>query len=94
GKLADLEGRRIALRRSSSFWKTIETVRLKHPRIKLQVVPEEVDTEAILHRVATGAYDVTVADSNLVEEVFAYRNDLRVAFDITRNRLIAWGVRP
>lgn len=93
-KPADLAGRRIAIRRSSSFWQTVEQVRRKHNGIEMEAVPENVDTETILYRVATGEYDVTVADSNLVEEVLAYRPELRVAFDVARHRLIAWGVRP
>lgn len=93
-KPADLAGRRVAIRRSSSFWKTVQAMRRKHPKIEIEAVPENVDTETILHRVAGGEYDVTVADSNLVAEILAYRDDLRVAFDAARNRLIAWAVRP
>jgi len=93
-KPADLGGRRIAIRRSSSFWETVEAMRRKNPKIEIETVPENVDTETILERVASGQYDVTVVDSNLLDEVRAYRDDLRVAFDAARNRLIAWAVRP
>lgn len=92
--VADLAGRRVAVRRSSSYWRTLAALRKKYPKIELETVPEEVDTETILNRVADAEYDVTVADSNLVESVQAYRTDLRVAFDLQRNRLIAWAVRP
>jgi membrane-bound lytic murein transglycosylase F len=92
--VADLAGRRVAVRRSASYWKTLEDLRKKYPKIELETVPEEVDTETILNRVADGQYDVTVADSNLVKAVQTYRTDLRVAFDLQRNRLIAWAVRP
>ncbi|MFQ5938252.1 MAG: transporter substrate-binding domain-containing protein, partial [Acidiferrobacterales bacterium] len=93
-KTTDLAGRRVALRRSSSHWATMEALRKKYPKIGVEEVPEEIDSEAILLRVASGDYDVAVADSNLVRQVLAYRSDLRVAFDVSRNRLIAWGVRP
>ncbi len=92
--VADLAGRRLAVRRSSSYWKTLEELRKKYPKIELDLVPEGVDTESILNGVADGQYDVTVAESNLVEAVQTYRTDLRVAFDLQRNRLIAWAVRP
>lgn len=93
-KTADLAGRRVALRKSSSFWPQVQSLKKRYPAIELQVVPENVDTEAILLRVASGEYDVTVADSNLVEQVLAYRSELKVAFDLSRNRLVSWAVRP
>ena len=40
---------------------------------------EDVDTEEIIHRVAIGEYDLTVADSNLVEACLEYRDDIRAA---------------
>lgn len=92
--VADLAGRRVAVRRSASYWKTLQDLRKKYPKIELETVPEEVDTETILNRVADGQYDVTIADSNLVEAVQTYRTDLHIAFDLRRNRLIAWAVRP
>jgi membrane-bound lytic murein transglycosylase F len=92
--VAGLAGRRVAVRRSSSYWRTLQGLRKKYPKIELETVPEEVDTETILNRVADGQYDVTIADSNLVDAVQTYRTDLRVAFDLKRNRLIAWALRP
>jgi membrane-bound lytic murein transglycosylase F len=93
-KPADLAGRRVALRKSSSFWPRLQALKKRYPKIALEVVPEDIDTEAILLRVASGEYDVTVADSNLVEKVLAYRKELKVAFDLSRNSLISWAVRP
>ncbi|NIO39291.1 MAG: transporter substrate-binding domain-containing protein [Burkholderiales bacterium] len=93
-KAADLAGRRVALRKSSSFWPQVQALKKRYPTVALEVVPENIDTEAILLRVASGKYDVTVAHSNLVEQVLAYRRELKVAFDLSRNRLISWAVRP
>ena len=91
---ADLVGRRVALRRSSSFWTTMEALQQQYPGLELQAVPEVVDTEEIINRVGTGRYDVTVADSNVVEACMDYRDDIRAAFDVTGDRAIAWAVRP
>ena len=93
-KVADLAGRRVALRKSSSYWPQFQELKERHPQIELEIVPEELDTGAILLRVANGEYDVTVADSNLVDKVLAYRPELKVAFELSRNRLISWAVRP
>jgi membrane-bound lytic murein transglycosylase F len=93
-ELADLDGRRIAARRSSSFWNTVGRLQEEHSGIELQLVDEDVDTEEIIYRVAVGQYDVTVADSNLVEACLEYRDDIRVAMDLTGDRPIAWAIRP
>jgi membrane-bound lytic murein transglycosylase F len=90
---ADLDGRRIALRPSSSFWETVSRLRERYPGIEIVEVDEDVDTEEIIHRVATGEYDLTVADSNLVEACLEYRDDIRPALDLTRDRPIALAVR-
>jgi membrane-bound lytic murein transglycosylase F len=84
---ADLEGRRVAVRRSSSFWRTLERLREEYPGIEIEEVPENVDTDEILHRVATRRLDLTVADSNLLQRTLGYRDDLRVACDLTRAHL-------
>lgn len=90
----DLVGRRIAVRRSSSFWQTVEELRDRFPGIELQELPEQLDTDEILHRVATRRLDVTVADSNLMQSTLSYRDDLRAACDLTEDQPVAWAVRP
>ena len=93
-KPADLAGRKVAIRKSASYWKTVEALKEKYPAIEMVVVPEYLDTERILHEVATGKYDVSAADSNLFEAVSMYRTDLKAACDLTEDRPIAWGIRP
>jgi len=90
----DLAGRRVVVRRSSSYWHTLERVRQRYPEIELAAAPEDMDTEEIIYRVATGEFDLTAADDNLAVEVLAYTPDLRVAFDLTPPRPVAWGLRP
>lgn len=89
-----LAGRRVAVRRSSAFWETLDTLRRSHPEIEVEQVAEDVDTEEIIHRVATGEFDVTIADSNLVRACMDYLEGVRPAFDVSRDRVIAWAVRP
>ncbi len=91
---ADLKGRTIAIRRSSAFWDTVAELQKTFPGIRVQEAPEHLDTEQILDGVAHGDFDVTVADSNLMQAVLTYRSDLKPAFDLTGDRPVAWGVRP
>lgn len=90
----DLAGRSIAIRPSSSFRATVDALRDAHPGIEIEDVPERLDTEEIIRRVAVGDYDLTVADSNLISAVLHYRSDVRPAIDLTDDRPIAWAVRP
>lgn len=91
---ADLAGRKVAVRRSSSFHETLTALKKKVPKLEIVEAPESMETEEILTRVAEGEYDLAVADTNLVEAVLTYRDDLAVAFDLGGDRVIAWGVRP
>src|SRR5579859_356214 len=91
---ANLQGRKVALRKSSSFFQTVEDLRKDYPKIQEEIVPENVETEEILDGVGDGKYDVAVADSSLVEAVMTYRDDLKVAFDLTGDHPLAWGLRP
>jgi len=90
----DLEGRRIAIRPSSSFRATVDELLQAYPGIEIEDVPERFDTEEIIRRVAVGDYDLTVADSNLVQAVLGYRSDVKPAIDLTQDRPIAWALRP
>lgn len=90
----DLAGRSVAARRSSSYWATLERLREEHGDLELVPVPPEQSVDETLHRVAVGDYDLTLADSNLVAQVLAYRDDLEVALSLDRNVVIAWALRP
>ncbi len=91
---ADLEGRRVAVRRSSAYWQTLQRLQEEYPGIRIDVVDERTDTMAILSGVADGTYDVTIADENIVQAFRAYQRGIRPAFNLTGERQIAWAVRP
>jgi membrane-bound lytic murein transglycosylase F len=93
-KIRDLAGRTIAVQKSVSFWQTVQGLKRKIPKMKIQVVEEGVSVEAIMNDVANARYELTVADSNLAIAVLAYNQNLKVAFDLTDDRAIAWGLRP
>ena len=91
---AGLAGRTIAVRKSSSYWSTARGLAKKYPGLRVKPVPENLDTEQVLYRVARGELDLTLADSNLVQAVSAYTPGLKVAFAVGGPRLLAWAVRP
>jgi membrane-bound lytic murein transglycosylase F len=94
GTVEDLAGRSIALRVSSAYWETAE--RLRESGIDVNIVPvtEEMETAEILERVATGEYDVTIADSHILDMELTWRDDIRGAFTVSDTVDHAWIVRP
>jgi len=90
----DLGGRRIHIRKSSSFWATVDELRKRQPELIVETVPEDLETEEILHRVARGEFDLTVADSNLVEACRGYNLNIDALMDLTGDRAIGFAVRP
>jgi membrane-bound lytic murein transglycosylase F len=91
---ADLSGRTLAVRRSSSFWTTALELQSEHPELSIVEAPERMETEALLDGVASGEFDLTLADSNLVRSSLDWRDDVKVVLDLGKPRLIAWAMRP
>ncbi len=91
-----LGGRRVAVHASDAYYETLQRLQKQRfqPAFEIQLVDESISTEAILIGVVEGVYDLAVADSNLIESVIGYRDNLEVAFDLGSVRAIAWGVRP
>ena len=91
---ADLVGRRLAVQRSSSFWQSAQRLAAAHPGLKIEAAPEDLDEEGLLDAVAKGRLDLTIMDSNVMDAALHWHDDLRVAFDLGENRVIAWAMRP
>ncbi|MFW6333102.1 MAG: membrane-bound lytic murein transglycosylase MltF [Thermodesulfobacteriota bacterium] len=92
--LADLKGRTVAVRESSSYRESLKVLKTEHPFLEILAVPEDVDTLTILSGVAEGRYEATVADDHIVQIFLSYENRVRPAFSLKGDRHIAWAVRP
>jgi len=73
--LADLEGRTITVRKSSSFWTTAQML-AKEYGAKLDIANEELATEILISQVADKAIDLTIADSNLIAIERSFRSEI------------------
>ncbi|MCG6969448.1 MAG: transporter substrate-binding domain-containing protein, partial [Gammaproteobacteria bacterium] len=93
-KPSDLVGRRIAVQKSSSFYQTAKAMQKDTPGIRIDIVDENLTITEILEGVANSVFDVAIVDSNIAKEVLAYQDGLKVAFEASGDRAIAWGVRP
>ena len=90
---ADLKGRTIAVQKQTSFAETAKNLRNKYPELHVQSLPGHLTTDEILDKVAAREIDLTLLDSNLLDVLLDYRNDIKTALDITKERGLAWGVR-
>jgi membrane-bound lytic murein transglycosylase F len=90
--LADMKGMKIAVRKSSSYYATLEKLKAQNG-YEIQIVEETKETEDILDGVANGTYRATVADSNIVEVELTYASRVRSIGPIGDMRDLGWMVR-
>lgn len=94
-KAAELAGKTVTVRRSSSYRETLDLLAQKEAAgVVLADAPEEQDTPALVHEVAAGKVALTVCDSDLFAHVAAYEPDAVALFPLKEGRVIAFGVRP
>lgn len=92
-QLAQLEDRTLAVQRNTSFWHTAEKLQREFSGLQIEVLPGALGNDEIFDRVATDTDTLTLADSNVLDTVLGYRDDLQKSGAITGEQAIAWGVR-
>jgi membrane-bound lytic murein transglycosylase F len=100
--LADLKGRTVHVRGSSSYHRTLLALRETHGPFTIVLEPEDQETEVLVDRVGRGELPLTVADSHLLGAELMYRDDVEAAFPLVvpgpegqgaRQHAIAFAVR-
>jgi membrane-bound lytic murein transglycosylase F len=79
---AELKGRTVHVRKSSSYYQTLLALQQRHGPFKVELAPEDQETEVLLDAVAEGQIDFTVADSHILDAERVYRDDLEAAFPL------------
>jgi len=94
---ADLHQRTLVARPTSAYWQTLEHLQAELKQdgiiVDLQAMPEDTETEEIINRVAEGLYDLTIADSHILNIELAWRDDIKVGFTLKEAQPQAWAVR-
>ena len=90
--LADLAGRTVHVRASSSFYTTLMALADSIAGLQVVPLPDDLETEAILAGVEAGRYDLTLCASNLLDVELAYGHGLKAAFRI-KPTVLGWAVR-
>jgi membrane-bound lytic murein transglycosylase F len=91
--VAQLAGRKVYVRKSSSYAESLATLAKAGTAVQIAPVPETLEPEEIVYRVSRGEWPLTVVDSNLLEAIQAYNPDVQRLFPIAEGRRIAWAVR-
>jgi membrane-bound lytic murein transglycosylase F len=88
-----LAGRTIVVRRRSSYWNTVTALQAQGIDVRLKAAPEDLATEEIIARVASGDYDLTIADSHILEIELAWRSDIAKGPTVRDSVVHGWAVR-
>lgn len=93
---ADLGGRRIRVRPGSSYQATLERLRARGAAFTVELAASDEETEQLVAGVASGAVDLTVADSHLFQAERVWRTDVVAAFPLEagEKKQLAFAVRP
>ena len=90
----DLKGRSVHIRPSSSYWRSLTTLANGGLEFKLEAVPEHMETEDIIDKVAAGDFDLTIADSHILDVEMSWRmNEIKAAFALPDTVSHGWAVR-
>ena len=91
--LEQLNNRSIAIRKDSSYLETIEKIKNSGIKVEIEFVPEELETEDIINRVAIGQYDLTVADGHLLDLELLWRDDIKSSISLSDTKKLGWITR-
>ena len=93
-EIKDLAAQTVVVRRSSSFWQSLQKIKATVPDLIIKAADESLDTETLIEQVGQGKIAHTVADNMLAEAVLGYRDDVRIDLAITDARPLGWAVSP
>jgi membrane-bound lytic murein transglycosylase MltF len=98
--LEDLSGKKVHVRRSSSYWSSLEALNQEFAenglkKIRVEEVDELLETEDVLEMVNAGLIDITIADSFLAEFWSQIFENISLYTDLTvrQGGEIAWAFR-
>lgn len=93
GSLQELKGRKVMVRRSSSYWSTMSALRDSGLDFKLFAAPEEMDTPEIMLKVASGEIDLSVADDAIVDAGIRAGIKIKGLISVSEPESYAWAFR-
>ena len=89
---AELEDRSITVGFNSRFWDTARRLQGRFSGLRVESLPG-LSTDRRLDLLAAGDIDLTIVDSNTLEAVLEYRDDVRAVFPVSNETGVGWGLR-
>jgi membrane-bound lytic murein transglycosylase F len=83
GALADLAGKTVHVRASSSYYATLQALSERIEGLTIVAAPEDLETERLIDLVARGEIPLTVADTHILQVELTYRDDVRPLLVLT-----------
>ena len=87
-----LADRDLTVEFGSRYWSTARSLQERFDGLRVHSLPG-LTTERKLDLLAEGEIDLTILDSNRLNAILEYRDDLRSAFPVSSETGIAWGLR-
>ncbi len=66
-QISDLDQRTIVVRRDSSYWDSLSKLQQQGANFNLRTTKDNVETEQLIQQVASGRYQVTMADEHILD---------------------------
>ena len=91
--ISDLSGHTIHARASSSYWATAQTLQKSVKDLTLKAVAETQETETIIENIASGKYDLTIADNHIVDMELTFRDDIQSFMSLGEPKPQSWAIK-
>jgi membrane-bound lytic murein transglycosylase F len=92
-ELDSLHGLTIHVRKNSSYYTSLRTLQDDGIALNIELVPESIETQALLSMVSSGEITATVADDNLFEAATIFVRNIAAGPSVSETQPIAWGIR-
>ncbi len=90
----DLNGREVVIQKSRSYHKTALGLKKAYPGLKIRYISDNISVEQLYDNLASGEYDLSLQDKNLLNSALEYRDDIKISLQASGRRDIAWAVAP
>jgi len=91
--LTDLGHSSVYIRPSSAYWQSALLLQQQVPQLTLVPVAEDEETESILARVAHQDYQLTIADSHIVNIEMTFRSDIHSLMALGAPKGQSWAIK-
>lgn len=92
--LADLNGRELIVQKGKSYETSAAILKKRYPQLTLRYIDNKISNEQIYDGLASGKYDLTIQDENLINAALGYRTDLSKSIKVSEPQNIGWAVAP